>query len=156
MIVQCSSGHLNKDLISCARHKALDELQNFRQTALWENEYVVKQRKIHVIFIVSLPKTPGGSKFIAFQGGKWLCIHLDDLRSPEDSQLGFISAVKTPLSQLVYPGCGPIAIHTRLRFCIQGALAQIPEDQDHASNRKLNLLQTLLELIPENGNADPG
>ena len=156
VLVQCSSGHLNKDLISCARHKAIDELQNFRETTKWQTEYIPQHRKVHVVFIVSLPKTPGGSKFIAFQGGKWLCVHLDDLRSSAGSELGFLSAMRSSLSQLVYPGHGTLALHKRLRTSIQGAVAQIPEDLDQSSSRKFEILNTLLVVIPEDGNANPG
>ena len=148
ILVQCSSGHLNKDLISCARHKAIDELENFRQTDEWELDYRRDSRQIHIIFIVSLPKTPGGTRFAAFQGGKWLCVHLDDLRSPEANALTFMAAVQHPLSELFYPGCGSIALHQRLRICVQAAVSQIPEARDQPS-RKVKLLDTLLTAIPE-------
>ncbi len=148
ILVQCSSGHLNKDLISCARHKAVDELENFRQRDEWEVEYARSNRRIHVIFIVSLPKLPGGTKFAAFQGGKWLCVHLDYLRSPEANALTFMAAVQHPISELFYPGCSGIALHQRLRNCIQAAVSQIPEALDKPS-RKVQLLNTLLGAIPE-------
>ena len=148
ILVQCSSGHLNKDLISCARHKAVDELENFRQREEWEVDYARLNRKIHVIFIVSLPKLPGGTKFAAFQGGKWLCVHLDDLRSPEANALTFMAAVQHPISELFYPGCRGIALHQRLRNCIQAAVSQIPEALQQPS-RKVKLLNTLLGAIPE-------
>ena len=149
ILVQCSSGHLNKDLISCARHKAIDELENFRQRDEWYRDYVRCNRRIHIIFIVCLPKTPGGTKFAAFQGGKWLCVHLDDLRSPEANALTFMAAVQLPLSELFYPGCRSIALHQRLRNCIQAAVSEIPEALDQPS-RKVQLLNTLLVAIPEN------
>ena len=148
ILVQCSSGHLNKDLISCARHKAIDELENFRQRDEWEVDYMRFNRRIHIIFIVSLPKTPGGTRFAAFQGGKWLCVHLDDLRSPEANALTFMAAIHHPLSELFYPGCGDIALHQRLRNCVQAAVSEIPEARDQPS-RKVKLLNTLLTAIPE-------
>ena len=147
VLVQCSSGHLNKDLISCARHKAIDELENFRQREEWEVDYVRCDRRIHIIFIVSLPKVPGGTRFPAFQGGKWLCVHLDDLRSPEANALTFMAAVQHPLSELFYPGYRSIALHQRLRNCIQAAVSDIPEALDQPS-RKVELLNTLLDAIP--------
>ena len=147
VLVQCSSGHLNKEIISCARHKAIDELENFRQREEWEVEYARFDRRIHVIFIVSLPKLPGGTKFAAFQGGKWLCVHLDDLRSPEANALTFMAAVQHPISELFYPGCRGIALHQRLRNCIQASVSQIPEALQQPS-RKVQLLDTLLVAIP--------
>ena len=148
ILVQCSSGHLNKDLISCARHKAIDELENFRQRDEWETDFMRRDRRIHIIFIVSLPKVPGGTRFAAFQGGKWLCVHLDDLRSPEANALTFMAAVQNPLSELFYPGCGRIALHQRLRNCVQAAVSQLPEALDQPS-RKVELLNMLLVAIPE-------
>ena len=145
--MQCSSGHLNKDLISCARHKAIDELENFRQREEWEVDYVRRGRRIHIIFIISLPKIPGGTRFPAFQGGKWLCVHLDDLRSPEANALTFMAAVQLPLSELFYPGYGSIALHQRLRNCVQAAVSDIPEALDQPS-RKVELLNTLLAAFP--------
>ena len=153
VLVQCSSGHLNKEIISCARHKAIDELENFRQRDEWEVEYA--NRRIHVIFIVSLPKLPGGTRFAAFQGGKWLCVHLDDLRSPEANALTFMAAVQHPISKLFYPGCSVIALHQRLRNCIQAAVSQIPEALRQPS-RKVQLLDTLLGAIPEHMKVQEG
>ena len=112
-------------------------------------------RRIHIIFIVSLPKTPGGTRFAAFQGGKWLCVHLDDLRSPEANALTFMAAIHHPLSELFYPGCGDIALHQRLKNCVQAAVSEIPEARDQPS-RKVKLLNTLLTAIPESMEVQEG
>ena len=77
-----------------------------------------------------------------------MCVHLDDLRSPEANALTFMAAVQHPLSELFYPGCGSIALHQRLRICVQAAVSQIPEARDQPS-RKVKLLDTLLTAIPE-------
>ena len=146
ILVQCSSGHLNKDLISCARHKAIDELENFRGMDEWKEEYVAKGRQVHVIFVVSLPKTPGGTTFAAFQGGRWLCVHLDDLRSPEATALTFMAAVKFPLSKL-YTGVGGIALHKRLQGCLQAAIAQIPDSQTQDRGHKTEVLRTMHKAV---------
>ena len=105
-------------------------------------------RRIHIVFIISLPKTPGGTRFASIQGGKWLCVHLDDLRSPEANALTFMAAIHHPLSELFYPGCKGIALHRRLRNCIQAAVSQIPEALDQPSH-KVELLKMLLAAIPE-------
>ena len=78
-----------------------------------------------------------------------MCVHLDDLRSPEANALTFMAAVQHPISELFYPGCRSIALHQRLRNCIQAAVSEIPEPLDQPS-RKVELLNTLLVAIPEN------
>ena len=145
ILVQCSSGHLNKDLISCARHKAIDELENFRGKEEWQMNYLEKSRRVHIIFIVSLPKMPGGTKFAAFQGGRWLCVHLDDLRTPEATALTFMAAVNFPLSEL-FSDLNAIALNRRLQSCLQAAIAQIPEVTESRSH-KAEVLHTLLQAI---------
>ena len=153
--MQCSSGHLNKDLISCARHKAIDELENFKGTEEWKEEYKAKNRHVHVIFVVSLPKMPGGTTFAAFQGGRWLCVHLDDLRSPEATALTFMAAVKFPLSKL-YSGLGRIALHRRLQGCLQAAIAQIPEVQTQDRGRKTDVLKTMHKAVGDGRDVTSG
>ena len=155
ILVQCSSGHLNKDLISCARHKAIDELENFKGMEEWKEEYKAKNRHVHVIFVVSLPKTPGGTTFAAFQGGRWLCVHLDDLRSPEATALTFMAAVKFPLSKL-YSGLGGIALHRRLQGCLQAAIAQIPEVQTQDRGRKTDVLKTMHKAVGDGKDVTSG
>ena len=150
ILIQCSSGHLNKDLIACARHKVVDLLENLKKSTLWEEEYESKQRLIHIVFTVSLPKTPGGSKFISFQGGKWLCVHLDDLRSSDESALSFLVAINAPLSDLFYPGCQGVSLHRRLIPCIQAAVANVPDYPSQFS--KEEVLNTLLDALPEREN----
>ena len=150
VLVQCSSGHLNKDLMSCARHKAVDILVNFKKEDHWKENYKKQKRKIHMIFIVSLPKTPGGSKFIAFQGGQWTCVHLDDLRSPEENALNFHIALGTQLSELFYPGREGIALHRRLEKCMAAAVAQLPEASDEHGSKEdmLNTLRAVVDCDP--------
>ena len=155
ILVQCSSGHLNKDLISCARHKAIDELENFRGRQEWKDNYIALNRKVHVIFIVSLPKTPGGTTFAAFQGGRWLCVHLDDLRSPEATALTFMAAVKFPFSKL-FTGLGGIALHKRLQGCLQAAIAQIPEVVTQERGHKTDVLKTMLKFVEDGKDAPVG
>ena len=155
ILVQCSSGHLNKDLISCARHKAIDELENFRGKEEWKEEYVAKGRQVHAIFIVSLPKTPGGTTFAAFQGGRWLCVHLDDLRFPEATALTFMAAVTFPLSKL-FSGLGRIALYKRLQGCLQAAIAQIPEVQTQDRSHKTEVLKIMHKALGDGKDVSSG
>ncbi|XP_013380375.1 E3 ubiquitin-protein ligase rnf213-alpha-like [Lingula anatina] len=76
LLVQCDSGDQNGSLIACARYCVMDEFAQARENM---------GSKIHVVFVVQLPRVSGGC-FVGFQGGKWLSVHIDDLR-PETYQL---------------------------------------------------------------------
>ena len=64
----------------------------------------------------------------------------------EANALTFMAAVHHPLSELFYPGCRGIALHQRVRNCIQAAVSEIPEAPAQPS-RKVELLKTLLAAI---------
>ncbi|KAL4233165.1 hypothetical protein ACF0H5_007850 [Mactra antiquata] len=67
MIIQCDSGDTNNNLIACARYCVLDEFEKLRDEI---------QARIHVVFIVQLPR---GAGFTGFQCGVWHSAHIDDL-----------------------------------------------------------------------------
>ena len=96
LILQCDSGHINGDLIACAKYRLEDiireesikihQLQHSdmpRSTGL--EEQVLKptgnpKGRFHVLFTVYLPRKHGGSKssFVSFLGGDWKFTHIDD------------------------------------------------------------------------------
>ena len=127
LIIQCDCGHLHSNLIACARHKVIDEIvvpqssskeKKPDDTKLLSKENTEddikpksdsnfsKDRKpeckstIHVVFIVQLPRKAGGTKFVGFQGGEWLSVHLDDLRPLKESELSFQNAIKCSISEI--------------------------------------------------------
>ncbi|KAL3881513.1 hypothetical protein ACJMK2_027945, partial [Sinanodonta woodiana] len=71
LVVQCTSGDTNANLVACARYCILDEHQKAtdRRTAA-----------CHVILIIQLPRIAGGC-FTGFQCGQWHSAHIDDLRA---------------------------------------------------------------------------
>ena len=101
LIVQCDSGHLYGDLISCARYRVDDERE--KSSHLWTQEY----GRTHVLFIVHLPRRGGEGdgalgSFVGFQGGKWLSAHIDDLRAPSEAALSLEDALHNSISSLFY------------------------------------------------------
>ena len=93
LIIQCESGHKYIDLIACARYRVLDE----RTQAL-----TTEPRNItHVIFIISLPRRRGGTKFVGFQGGVWECYHMDCLMPPKDALMTIQNALDTSINDIL-------------------------------------------------------
>ena len=64
------------------------------------NSEVQKKCTVHVVFIVQLPRKAGGTNFVGFQGGDWLSVHLDDLRSLKENELSFQSAIQCSISEI--------------------------------------------------------
>ena len=56
--------------------------------------------RVHVVFIVQLPRKTGGTNFVGFQGGDWLSVHLDDLRPLKENELSFQSAIQCSISEI--------------------------------------------------------
>ncbi|XP_046861644.1 E3 ubiquitin-protein ligase rnf213-alpha-like [Xenia sp. Carnegie-2017] len=74
LLVQCDDRERNFNLIACSRY-LLDQTR--RKILEMFKEYT---NPIHIIFIIQLPKISGGCHhFVEFQGGKWQCVHIDEL-----------------------------------------------------------------------------
>ena len=130
LIIQCDSGHKYSDLIACARYRVLDE-RTQAQTS--------EPRNItHVVFIISLPRRRGGTKFVGFQGGIWECYHMDSLMPPKDALLTIQTALYTPINDIL-SSCYVTnrgLLHKRLQKWISLSLL-------HSNNVQMN--QTVLE-----------
>ena len=68
-------------MIPCARHLLEDErasaVQDFTETVGQDLSLV------HIVMIVQLPRLVGGCQtFAGFQGGRWISVHIDELRPP--------------------------------------------------------------------------
>ena len=87
IIIQCDSGHLNGDLIACARNRIYDVRSE-------------KERDTHVVFVIHLPHQAANSSFVGFQGDPWISVHIDDLRPTSDSTVMPYEAMNTVISQL--------------------------------------------------------
>ena len=75
IVLQCDSGHLNGNLIACARYRIYDE----RVKASEKNNIQGRCGMTHVLFIINLPHHISESVFAGFQGDPWICSHVDDL-----------------------------------------------------------------------------
>ena len=52
-------------------------VQNFQKTVGYD------QSLVHIVMIVQLPRLVGGCQtFAGFQGGRWISVHIDELRPP--------------------------------------------------------------------------
>ena len=74
VIIQCDSGHLNGDLIACARYRIYDLKARIHEGLT-----------THVLFVINLPQQVASSSFVGFQGDPWISSHIDDLRPPSDN-----------------------------------------------------------------------
>ena len=95
LVIQCDSGHLNGDLIACARYRIYDKRA---EAALW-NE---REGCTHVLFIIHLPRQVAGSSFVGFQGDPWISTHIDDLRPTTDGTIALHKVMGLSISQLFY------------------------------------------------------
>lgn len=95
LIIQCDSGHLNGDLIACARYRIEDERQKVKK----------QESPTHVIIIINLPhqvQLKHDSAFAGFQGGTWISAHIDSISISSELDLTIEDALNTPISQLFY------------------------------------------------------
>ena len=96
LVIQCDSGHLNGDLIACARYRVYDE----RVNALNKNKIQNRDGVTHVLFIVKLPHQVSSSSFVGFQGDPWISSHIDDLRPTSTDTIEPLHAIATNISEL--------------------------------------------------------
>ena len=100
LVIQCDSGHLNGDLIACARYRIYDK----RAEAALRNE---REGCTHVLFIIHLPRLVAGSSFVGFQGDPWISTHIDDLRPTTDGTIALHKVMGLSISQLFYGSMAP-------------------------------------------------
>ena len=96
LVIQCDSGHLNGDLIACARYRIYDE----RVKALGRKEIQKRKGVTHVLFIINLPHHVSSSTFVGFQGDPWISIHIDDLRPSVGDTIEPSRAITATISEL--------------------------------------------------------
>ena len=96
LIIQCDSGHINRDLIACARYRIYDK----RANALLNRSK--SHHVTHVVFIVHLPVQVIQSTFFGFQGDPWVSCHIDELRPSDTNAITLELAQGTRISRLFY------------------------------------------------------
>ena len=89
VIIQCDSGHLNGDLIACARYQIYD-LRTRADIG----------QIMHVLFIIHLPHQVSSSSFVGFQGEPWISTHIDDLRPTSGDAVAAFEAIGSTISEL--------------------------------------------------------
>ena len=139
LVIQCDSGHLNGDLIACARYRVYDE----RVNALNTNKIQNRDSVTHVLFIVNLPRQISSSSFVGFQGNPWISSHIDDLRQTSSDSIEPLQAIKTSISE-VFIG---EYIHD-LAPLFGTILEQTPRQMSQSSNEKSLLEEGTTQQIP--------
>ncbi len=93
VILQCDSGHLNGELIACARHRIYD----LRAKA-------DESQTTHVLFIIHIPRQIPCS-LIGYQGEPWISAHVDDLKPSEEGMVELHEAIRgVQMSELFIGG----------------------------------------------------
>lgn len=96
MVIQCDSGHLNSDLIACARYRICDEAIKART----KNKIHSQSNITHILFVIRLPQQEVNSRFVGFQGDPWISVHIDDLRPMSESTIRPEEALNASISEL--------------------------------------------------------
>ena len=167
LVIQCDAGHLNIDLIACARHRIIDERVSAQQMNTDIDQYVPLQAT-HVVFIVQLPKQVGGTKFVGFQGAHWYSVHIDDLNPPKDLSFDLPNAFNHSMSEIfgIQPAVDVTAdsdsgvftqsgASRRLHNLIQKAASRL-HDTEKNRHRTTERIELLLNLIPLDDLSDTG
>ncbi|XP_015757858.1 PREDICTED: E3 ubiquitin-protein ligase RNF213-like [Acropora digitifera] len=151
LIVQCNAGDVNSNLIPCARHLLVDE----RASAIEEFKKTVghDQSLVHIVMIVQLPRLVGGCQtFAGFQGGRWISVHIDELRPP----IGQIPAIEFMVDRSISElfDVAPSTTHCEEMEVAIEEQEQIDiemETSDHAANErvldKVNIISLLRSCI---------
>ncbi|XP_072523911.1 E3 ubiquitin-protein ligase rnf213-beta [Salminus brasiliensis] len=129
----------------------------------------------YVVFITKLSRIAGGNKYIGFQGGAWLSVHVDDLRDTDDMSMDLSVFCGTPISkvfsQTTLPDVEVVGEHQEtampkshwqkksvylhslslVKSCTQKAVSLLRDPTNKAS-RSMKRMSILLDLL---GN-DPG
>ncbi|XP_046861659.1 E3 ubiquitin-protein ligase RNF213-like [Xenia sp. Carnegie-2017] len=120
LLVQCDDRERNFNLIACSRY-LLDQTR--RKILEMFKEHT---NPIHIIFIIQLPKISGGCHhFVEFQGGKWQCVHIDELLETNEQLPQLEQLVNHSVSDL---------------FNLNESIAQNIEENLDEKNRRLTLL----------------
>ena len=147
LIVQCDSGHLDSDLIACAKYRVDDireEQFHELQDSDSDNDDDIQPFNgcCHVLFAVLIPREHNNSSFVGFLGGEWICAHIDDFCPIYNFSSENLLVSSTPLSFLFYdPPLGSSFFPT------------LPEPQDDSTIdalsqfRSVNYCQNLYKLI---------
>ncbi|KAI6647030.1 E3 ubiquitin-protein ligase [Oopsacas minuta] len=149
LLVQCERGADNAKLIACARHKAVDELKDWREE---KGEY---KFEVFLVFLIQLSREAHGSKFISFCGGDWNIVHIDDIRSLDYTELPPISDLIEKQIYQLFEGyeTGLETSHSmsqkkKLSACIQSAASKL-DDNDGSEDRIFDRIRDFALLLTD-------
>ncbi|XP_041073022.1 E3 ubiquitin-protein ligase rnf213-alpha-like isoform X2 [Carcharodon carcharias] len=161
---------LSSELIASAKYCTMNEMNLMNSTA---------KSNCYVYFITKLSRIAGGSKYIGFQGGQWLSVHIDDVTESEEMASDISAFYNTTISELFAKAMGvqgeingpntvpeddqqakklmsrPSILNTTflLQSCIQSAISIICDGKD-GSSRNTERVQILLNLLREEGKCE--
>ena len=166
LILECDSGHLNGNLISCCRYRIVDKY------------YKARDSSTRIILLIHLPRKYPTSNFVSFQSQPWQCCHIDDITESSISVANLVINNK-PLSEVFYsedqeyeevshvssrsleelyseisspPSIGTLVpqigsnLCRRLHYCIHDALSKIKAVQ--STTQRLEILKQLITEKP--------
>uniref|UniRef100_UPI00398F666A E3 ubiquitin-protein ligase rnf213-alpha-like isoform X2 n=1 Tax=Pristiophorus japonicus TaxID=55135 RepID=UPI00398F666A len=159
----------SSELIASAKYCTMNEM----------NLMDSRKSNCYVYFITKLSRIAGGSKYIGFQGGQWLSVHIDDVTESEEMGSDISAFYDVTISELFAKALGvqaeiadqntvpeddqrvkmlterPKILNTTflLQSCIQSAISKIRDGKD-VSSRSTERVQILLDLLREDGECE--
>ncbi|XP_067860144.1 E3 ubiquitin-protein ligase rnf213-alpha-like isoform X2 [Heptranchias perlo] len=156
----------SSELIASAKYCTMNEINSLSST----------KSDCYVYFITKLSRIAGGSKYIGFQGGQWLSVHIDDVTESEEMGSDISAFYDVTISELFaraldlqadmndqntvpdddqqvkMPTERPNILNTTflLQSCIQSAVSIIRDGED-GSSRSTERLHILLDLLRDDG-----
>uniref|UniRef100_W5N5V3 RING-type E3 ubiquitin transferase n=1 Tax=Lepisosteus oculatus TaxID=7918 RepID=W5N5V3_LEPOC len=151
------------ELIASAKYCAMNEMSSVG----------TRMSQCYMVFITKLSRIAGDSQYIGFQGGRWLSVHIDDLRDTEDMSSDLSAFCGFPISELLTSSSQPgircddpghfltvphvcvcrlqgssahLDCVSLLKSCVQSAVALLRDTDDRAS-RSMECVQILLGLM---------
>ena len=112
---------------------------------------------VHIVVITQLPRIAGGCRnFVGFQGGKWMSVHIDELRPPGRHILSIEQLIDRPISMLFNgdrieedDAMSAVTVAVKLlRNCVQAAACRVDSETESAE-RSTHRIELLLDLLPD-------
>ena len=112
---------------------------------------------VHIVLITQLPRIPGGCRnFVGFQGGKWVSVHIDELRPPGKNTPSIEQLIDRPISELFNGDrieedndIPAVTVAVKLlRNCVQAAACRVDSETESAE-RSTHRIELLLDLLPD-------
>lgn len=149
MIIDCDSGHLHGNLISCARYRISDRHSKFAQSST------------QILLLIHLPRRSYSHDFVSFQGEPWICCHIDELLPTCDYiRVHEAIANQQPLSSIYVENLSSPAtiaslgtkqtcsnLFRRIQKCIPSAAARLTSIFSGDSHESIDPMVTLRKIF---------